>query len=80
METVSRSIRLNKDVYERMEAVCAHLGVNANAYLKHVIGLAVAKDFSQLNIQNQMVDVVQKQLMSSLPTLLAGLEEEDDDD
>jgi predicted DNA-binding protein len=40
----TRSIRLTEDVHERLTALCAHLGVTANAYITGEIGKAVSRD------------------------------------
>lgn len=38
-----RTITLNQDIADRMSAVCEHLGVTGSAYIKQVIGEAVAR-------------------------------------
>lgn len=39
-----RTIRLTSDVDNRLVALCAHLGVNPNAYMLAEVGKAVARD------------------------------------
>lgn len=39
-----RTIRLTPDVDARLLALCAHLGVNPNAYMLSEIGKSIARD------------------------------------
>ncbi len=39
-----RSVRLTRDMADRLRAVCDHLGVNVGSYLTHAIGMAVSRD------------------------------------
>jgi hypothetical protein len=80
METVTRSVRINEDVFRRLEAVCSQLGVNVNAYLKHAIGIAVARDHAQLRMQDKLVSGIQESLLASLPMMMQNLDSSGLDD
>jgi hypothetical protein len=41
---IGRTVRLSSDINRRLLDLCAHLGVNPNAYLIGEIGKAVARD------------------------------------
>jgi hypothetical protein len=58
-----RTVRLTPDVDTRLIALCAHLGINPNAYMTAEIGKSVARD---------EVSYASKMRMNSL---MDGLEE-----
>lgn len=41
---IGRTVKLEHNLNERLIALCAHLGVNPNAYLLNKIGEAVSRD------------------------------------
>lgn len=43
-----RSVRLTREMADRLRAVCDHLGVNVGFYLTHAIGVAVSRDEASL--------------------------------
>lgn len=53
---VGRTVRLSPDINQRLVALCAHLGVNPNAYLIGEIGKAVARDELTYRITSQTND------------------------
>ena len=67
-EKVSRSLKLEPDINDRLLAVCRHLGVNPNAYLVSEIGKSISRDeFAFVvanNSKNSMNDMVK--LLQSL--------------
>ncbi|MGI2172502.1 hypothetical protein ACROAE_20385 [Shewanella sp. MF05960] len=67
-DKVSRSLKLESDINDRLVAVCRHLGVNPNAYLINEIGKAISRDEVAFvvanNSKNSMNDMVK--LLQSL--------------
>jgi predicted DNA-binding protein len=68
-DKVSRSLKLEADINERLVAVCKHLGVNPNAYLVNEIGKAISRDEvayvianHSKNSMNEMLDVLKSAL------------------
>jgi hypothetical protein len=61
-DKVSRSLKLESDINDRLVAVCRHLGVNPNAYLINEIGKAISRDEVAFvvanNSKNSMNDMV----------------------
>jgi len=53
----SRSLRLDKEVNERLEAVCKAYGVSANSYVLSAVGKTVMQDYQSINIQNNSDEV-----------------------
>jgi predicted DNA-binding protein len=53
---VGRTVRLSPDINHRLVALCAHLGVNPNAYLVGEIGKAVARDELTYRLTSQTND------------------------
>lgn len=60
---VSRTIKLDVDINDRMIALCAHLGVNPNAYLMNEIGKAISRDEVCFKVGKQAADM-QTQILS----------------
>lgn len=53
-EKVARSLKLEPNLNDRIVALCAHLGVNVNAYVLNEIGKAVSRDeITFLLVDNQ---------------------------
>ena len=53
-EKVARSLKLEPNLNDRIVALCAHLGVNVNAYVLNEIGKAVSRDeVAYLLVNNQ---------------------------
>lgn len=50
---VPRSVSIDKNVYDRIESICARFGVNVNAYLLQAIGEKLYRDESLLRIEEQ---------------------------
>lgn len=68
-DKVSRSLKLEADINDRLVAVCKHLGVNPNAYLVNEIGKAVSRDELAFVVANNskngmdsMIDLMQNML------------------
>lgn len=67
-DKVSRSLKLEADINDRLVAVCKHLGVNPNAYLVNEIGKAISRDEVAFVIANNS-----KNSMDDMVGLLQGL-------
>ena len=68
MKKITKTIRLNHDVYQRLVALCDHLGTNPNAYLISEIGKCISRDELTFNVNKHSSDVY-----SSLMPMLQGL-------
>jgi len=55
-EKVARSLKLEANLNERLVALCAHLGVNPNAYLLNEVGKAVSRDELAFVVANNSKD------------------------
>ena len=52
-DKVSRTVKLNEDLNQRLLDLCDHLGVNPNAYLLNEIGKCISRDeVSYLSTKN----------------------------
>lgn len=71
-DKVSRSLKLEADINDRLVAVCKHLGVNPNAYLVNEIGKAISRDEVAFVVANNS-----KNSMDGMLSLLQGLLVED---
>lgn len=71
-DKVSRSLKLEADINDRLVAVCKHLGVNPNAYLVNEIGKAISRDEVAFVLANNS-----KNSMNDMVSLLQGLLVED---
>mgnify|MGYP003660455058 CR=1 FL=1 len=67
-DKVSRSLKLESDINDRLVAVCRHLGVNPNAYLINEIGKAISRDEVAFVVANNS-----KNSMNDMVRLLQGL-------
>jgi hypothetical protein len=67
-DKVSRSLKLESDINDRLVAVCRHLGVNPNAYLINEIGKAISRDEVAFVVANNS-----KNSMNDMVGLLQGL-------
>lgn len=67
-----RTIRLSPDVDSRLVSLCAHLGVNPNAYMLAEIGKAVARDEVSFASKQRMESV-----MDGLQELVRGAAQAD---
>jgi len=59
-EKHARTIRLTPDIYERLNALCDHLGVTPNAYIIQAIGKAISQDEMHFKIQQNQNDMFSK--------------------
>lgn len=50
---VSRSLKIEHDMNERLIALCSHLGVNVNAYLLNEVGKCISRDEVAFKAQQQ---------------------------
>lgn len=61
-EKVSRSLKLDVQLNERLVKLCEHLGVNPNAYLLNEVGKAISRDELAFvvanNSKNAMTDMM----------------------
>lgn len=61
-EKVSRSLKLDVQLNERLVKLCEHLGVNPNAYLLNEVGKAISRDELSFvvanNSKNSMTDIM----------------------
>lgn len=61
-EKVSRSLKLDVQLNERLVKLCEHLGVNPNAYLLNEVGKAISRDELAFvvanNSKNAMIDMM----------------------
>jgi hypothetical protein len=60
---VGRTVRLSPEINQRLVELCAHLGVNPNAYLVGEIGKAVSRDeisFRASRNSDDMLRLVEK--------------------
>lgn len=57
-DKVSRSMKLEADVNDRLIKLCAHLGVNPNAYLLNEVGKAISRDEVALVATNNSKDML----------------------
>lgn len=53
---VARSLKLEANLDARLVALCAHLGVNPNAYLLNEVGKAVSRDELAFVVANNSKD------------------------
>lgn len=67
-DKVSRSLKLESDINDRLVAVCRHLGVNPNAYLINEIGKAISRDEVAFVVANNS-----KNSMNDMMSLIQGL-------
>ena len=51
----SRPIKLSEEVDERMEELCAHLGITCNSYMMNVLGKAISDDYMRIQQQQLMM-------------------------
>lgn len=68
-DKVARSLKLEANLNDRLVALCAHLGVNPNAYLLNEVGKAVSRDELAFVVANNskdgmdsMIDLMQNML------------------
>lgn len=68
-EKHARTIRLTPDIYDRLNALCDHLGVTPNAYIIQAIGKAISQDEMHFKIQQNQNDMFSKlaQMMEQEP-------------
>jgi predicted DNA-binding protein len=59
-EKHARTIRLTPDIYDRLNALCDHLGVTPNAYIIQAIGKAISQDEMAFKIQQNQSDMFAK--------------------
>jgi hypothetical protein len=57
-DKVARSLKLEANLNDRLVALCAHLGVNPNAYLLNEVGKAVSRDEIALVATNNSKDML----------------------
>jgi predicted DNA-binding protein len=57
-DKVSRSLKLEADINDRLIKLCEHLGVNPNAYLLNEVGKAISRDEITLVASNNTRDMV----------------------
>ena len=76
---VSRAIRLDKELDDRLVPVCKTLGENPNAYLRQVVGEAINKHLSQYRIEQGLINSVTAQ-MEKMFALMAAQEQEQSQD
>jgi len=55
-EKHARTIRLTPDIYDRLNALCDHLGVTPNAYIIQAIGKAISQDEMAFKVQQNQAD------------------------
>jgi predicted DNA-binding protein len=67
-DKVSRSLKLESDINDRLVSVCKHLGVNPNAYLVNEIGKAISRDEVAFVLANNS-----KNSMNDMMSLIQGL-------
>lgn len=78
---ISRSLKLEPDINDRLISLCAHLGVNPNAYLLNEVGKAISRDEVAYRAgvqaqasQNQMLKIFEE-MMVAMPQAIEGMEE-----
>jgi len=59
-EKHARTIRLTPDIYDRLNALCDHLGVTPNAYIIQAIGKAISQDEMAFKVQQNQSDMFAK--------------------
>ena len=59
-EKHARTIRLTPDVYERLNALCDHLGVTPNAYIIQAIGKSISQDEMTFKLQKNQNEMFEK--------------------
>ena len=67
-EKVARSLKLEPNLNDRIVALCAHLGVNVNAYVLNEIGKAVSRDEVAFLLVNNQKDTL-KEMMDMFKNL-----------
>lgn len=75
MEKITKTIRLNHDVYQRLVSLCDHLGTNPNAYLISEIGKCISRDELTFRATKNNAD-----LHSLLMPILQGIVEAENGD
>ena len=71
-EKHARTIRLTPDIYDRLNALCDHLGVTPNAYIIQAIGKAISQDEMAFKIQQNQND-----MFSKLASMMEEAKEQD---
>lgn len=69
---IGRTVRLTPEVNQRLLDLCAHLGINPNAYLVGEIGKAIARDELSFNAKQQT-----DEMFSNLRALVSEVQDGD---
>lgn len=72
-----RTLKLAKNVDERLVALCEHLGTNPNAYLIHVIGKSVSRDEMTFKTQ-QKQETAYSELGQFISAAMTGMKKMND--
>ena len=51
----SRPLKLSAEVDERLEELCAHLGVTCNSYMMTALGKAISDDYMRIQQQQLLM-------------------------
>lgn len=70
-QKISRSLKLDSKINDRLIALCEHLGVNPNAYLLNEVGKAISRDEVAFVVANNS-----KSSMDSMLELLGTVMQE----
>ena len=65
-EKIARTIRLDPEVDERLQAVCKRLGVTMNSFLISAVGECIVKHEAQMRIESGVVDVMREAISAML--------------
>ncbi|MBM7457297.1 putative DNA-binding protein [Oceanisphaera litoralis] len=57
-DKITRTVRLDVEVDERLQVVCKRLGVTLNSFLIGAIGEAIVRHESQMRIESGVMDVI----------------------
>lgn len=71
-EKVARSLKLEAHLNDRLVALCAHLGVNPNAYLLNEVGKAVSRDELAFVVANNSKDSM-NEMVSTVMSIFGEL-------
>jgi hypothetical protein len=72
---IPRSVSIDRDVYDRIESMCARLGVNVNAYLLNAIGEKIYKDESMLRMEQMTAQATSDSMEKLMGVLSEQLKE-----
>lgn len=72
-DKITRAIRLDVEVDDRLQVVCKRLGVTINAFLISAVGECIVKHEAQMRIENGAIDLMREMMT----TMLAAVDQDE---